>query len=142
MKRRFLQFSLRGLLGFAAIICLLLGARHLLETYGNRLDVEDAKVGDFIRVKARYFRVFGPSECVLEAGYKAADGSMLPTRNYGMSSIQSVEREWLCLYRSEWELYPVNGPCQLMLELKRYDAPDFDPDGKEWTIQEKIVDLK
>lgn len=98
--------------------------------------------GDFIRVKARYFCVFGPSECVLEAGYKAADGSMLPTRNYGMSSVQLAAREWLCHYRMEWELYPVNGPCQLRLELKRYDTLDFAPDGKQWTIQDKIVDVK
>jgi hypothetical protein len=132
---------LGGLSGFAVLVCLALGAKHLLETYGNRLDVEDAKVGDFIRVRARYFCVFGPPECELEAQSKEADGALLSWSNF-------VKREWLCLYRTDWELDPVNGPGQVTITIKRHDDPDRynDPDWQpgmgERIIQEKIVDVK
>ncbi|HVX15133.1 MAG TPA: hypothetical protein VHC22_28330 [Pirellulales bacterium] len=139
MKRR-LQFSLRGLLGLAALVCLSLGGRHLLETYGNSLDAEDPKAGLPIRVKARYFCLFGPTECYFDVGYETPDGSQLSDGTLGMSSGELAKRSWLCLYRIESELEPVDQPCQLIFYLYRLEKRWGG--GRVWTVKEKIVDVK
>jgi hypothetical protein len=55
VKRRFFQFSLRGLLGLAAFACLALGGRHLLETYGTAdgSQFSDGTVGSVVGNRVR-----------------------------------------------------------------------------------------
>ena len=143
VKRRFVQFGLRGLLGFAVVVCLLLGGWNLLETYGNRLDVEDARVGQPMPVKATYFRLFGPPECYLEVGYDTQDGSELSDGTLGMSEFHTVKRSWMCLYSIETELEPVDRPCQLVVEFERYEKPWGHQTGtKVRKLQEKVIDVK
>lgn len=142
VKRRFLQFSLRGLLGVAALVCLFLGGRHLLETYGNRLDVEEARVGVPIRVNARYFCLLGPAECILQIGYETADGLPLSDRTFGNSGVDRAERSWLCLYGLESERPPIDQPRQLIVYLKRHEKPAGTGASRVWTIKEGIVDVK
>ena len=142
MKRRFLQFSMRGLLGFAALVCLCLGARHLLKTYGNWLEVEEARAGVPILVKARCIWPFGPTECCFYVGYETADGSTLSDRTSGVSNFDCVERSWLCLYSLESELMPVDQPRQLVVYVNRYEKPFGQRVGRFRHLKEKIVDVK
>ena len=105
MSRRF-QFSLRTLLGLAAIICLMLGGWHLLETYGNYMDVGDMAVGKPITVKGRVIRVLGPPKCWIEASSSVADEQL----EDGSSHAEWIRRSWLCCYEFEYELYPIKNP--------------------------------
>ena len=117
MTRRF-QFRLRALLGTIAALCLALGIRHLLDRYGNRIDVDDAKVGMPIKVKATCFSPFGPSECLLDVGYEdESDGA------FGFVA----ERSWLCLYSVEYELAPVDHPCRVVVCLDQHRAGAIHP---------------
>jgi hypothetical protein len=141
VKRRFLQFSLRGLLGLAALVCLALGTWHWIETYGNRLDVEGARVGVPVRVKARCLWPFGPTECYIYVGYETADGSPLSDGTSGVSNLDCVERSWLCLYSLESELMPVDQPRQVVVYTKRYEERGQGV-GRFWHLKEKIVDVK
>ena len=140
MTRRF-QFSLRALLAFAAVICVLLGGWHLLQTYGNRLDVENPRLGAPIRVKATYFCPLGPSQCHLSLGYMTADGSQLSDGTLGRSAGDMIKRSWLCLYSMESELEPVDQPCQLIIEFKRYEKPPARGGGRVWDIEEQVVEV-
>ncbi|HVX12353.1 MAG TPA: hypothetical protein VHC22_14315 [Pirellulales bacterium] len=88
MRRRFLQFSLRWLLGMATLVCLALGGWHLLETYGYQLEQNGT------RFKGRCIRVLGPAKRHLAVAGRAADGTVLWTVE------RDVERSWLCCY--EW----------------------------------------
>jgi hypothetical protein len=129
VKRRFLQFSLRGLLGLAALVCLLLGARHLLETYGSSIRVESTRTGQPIHVKATYCLPFGPSECGLAVGYETDDKGSV-RRHF------AVKRSWICLYKVECDfpLYP--RPRQITLFLRRETG------YRDWTVRESVVDVK
>lgn len=140
MKRRFLQFSLRGLLGFAAVVCLALGGRHLLETYGNSIEVRTARVGEPLRLKARYFCVLGPAERHLGLACEAADKSWLAEGVYGSTHSDIVKRSWLCLYTMEADLYPVTRRCQVVVSLDRLE--EVGPGETEGTLlKETTVDV-
>jgi hypothetical protein len=141
MSRRF-QFSLRALLGFAVLACLVLAGRYLLGTYGTRLDVEIPRVGDPIRVKATYFRLFGPRECRLFVEYRIADGSLLSSGAIGASQGDIIKRSWLCLYTIETELEPIDRPCSLIVRLYRFDKFVLQSGGKFWPLKEKMVEVK
>jgi hypothetical protein len=142
VKRRFLQISLRGLLGLAALVCLLLGGWHWIESYGNHLDIEEVRLGETIRVKARYFWLLGPAECQLEVGYETADESELSDGTLGVSMGDRVKRSWLCFYSMDEELDPVDRPCQLIVYFKRHEKFTGQGGGRVWTLQEKIADVK
>jgi len=133
---------LRALLGLTATICLMLGGRHLLETYGNRVDVENVEIGAPIRIKATCFHFFGPAECEFSLGYTTADGSELSEGTLGWSDGPLVKRSWLCFYSFESELWAVNRPCQLIVYFHRHEKPAGQGGDRVWTLQEKVVDVK
>jgi hypothetical protein len=119
VKRRFLQFSLRWLLGLAALVCLCLGGRHLLETYGSRMEIETARI-EALRVKATYCRLFGPPEHRLELEYEAID-SVLTHGAHSVHRGEMARRSWLCLYTIEGDFpNPVTHPCQLVVYFRCY----------------------
>ena len=129
----------------AALACLLLGGRHLLETCGNRLDVEQSGVGVPIRARVRYFRVLGPPECELEIEYETADGSQFSDGTVGSTFGNRVRRTWLCFYSMEHEFDPVDRPCRLIVYARQHDWFTEDPfseDGTVRTLRERIVDVK
>lgn len=129
-------------MGLAAVVCILLGGCHLLDTYGNWLDVGDAIIGQPIPVKATCIRLFGPPECYLEVGYDTADGSELSDGTLGMSEGHTVKRSWLCLYRIETEFEPVDRPCQLVFEFEQCEKPWGHQTGtKVRKLQEKVIDV-
>ena len=118
MPRRF-QFSLRALLVLVAVACVLLGAWHLLETYGTTIAIERPQVGEPLHVKATYFRPFGPSECYLEVGYKVTEGM---TDGFVKCQLaKSAERSWCCFYETEFDFDPIDYPCRVVVYLRRYD---------------------
>ncbi|HVX14150.1 MAG TPA: hypothetical protein VHC22_23390 [Pirellulales bacterium] len=141
MKRRFLRFSLRGLLALLTLACVLLGIWHLLETYGDGLDVEDARVGTTIRVRARYFCPLGPRECPLALTYQTADGTALSEGMMGVSLGNRAERSWLCLYSTEFDLDPVDHPCQIRVAFGRYMRLGQGVSSLR-TLKQKTVDVK
>jgi hypothetical protein len=108
MSRRF-QFSLRGLLGLATVACLLLGGWHLLKTYGNRIEVIGAS-----RVKGRYIRVLGPTQCHLVVAARGPDGIVW------WSHERDVKRSRLCCYDFDWELGPQPPDERLTFELGQW----------------------
>jgi hypothetical protein len=139
MSRRF-QFSLRALLGLAAVVGLLLGGWHLLDTYGNRLDVDEVRIGAPVKIKAGYVCLFGPHECNLSVALESIDGSEIAPGIARVSEVDLVERSWLCLYRVEWEFEPVEQPCRLIVSFCRHEK--FNRSGRLWTLKEKIMDVK
>lgn len=141
VKRRFLQFSLRGLLGAVVLLCLFLGGRHLLETYGSQIEIESARIGEPIYFKARYFCLFGPAQCHLGVACKAADGSWLTEGVYGATHDDHVKRSWLCLYTMKSGLYPVTRPCQVIVTFDRIEElPTGETEGR--LLKEVTVDVK
>jgi hypothetical protein len=127
MSRRF-QFSLRTLLGFAALICLLLGGRHLLDTYGSHLEVSDAALGKPIRLKGRLVRVFGPAKCVVTFW-----GDVDQTDVCEWLHSKEVERSWLCFYEFDYESFcslDEPGDWTVAAEMMPGEQTDpEDPDG-------------
>jgi hypothetical protein len=123
------------LLGLAALVCFSLGGWHLLETYGNRLDVDEVRIGAPIRIEASYVWLFGPEKCNLVVGYAIAGDSG------SISKYLRVKRSWLCLYSVESDFDPVDRPCQIIIYFRRYSrfGRGF---GRKWTLKEKIVDVK
>jgi hypothetical protein len=113
MRRRF-QFSLRTLLGLAAVVCLLLGGWHLLETYGSYIEAEPLRVGVPVKLRGRYVCFFGPNKVPITIGYEKNSDEV-----YGWSAIVGSERSWLCLYNVECELEPVDEPCEITIYLQR-----------------------
>jgi len=91
VKRRFLQFSLRGLLGLAALPCFLLGSRHLLETYGPCMKVSDTSDGK-ARVQWRFVRFFGRPEYTFGATFISS------SELESWTGVGSIHRSWLCCY--------------------------------------------
>ncbi|HEV3342890.1 MAG TPA: hypothetical protein VG125_21130 [Pirellulales bacterium] len=135
VKRRVLQFSLRGLLGLAAFVCLALGCWHLLETYGTSLKVESPRVGELFRVKATNFRPFGPPHCALEIVFEELGGTLGRTRS------KLAERSWGCFYATEIDFEPIDHPCQVIVYLQRHERTGV-MTGKSWLLKERIVDVK
>ena len=124
VKRRFLQFSLRGLLGFAALVCLLLGGRHLLETYGSYIEVGKATAGKPVRIKGRLLRIFGPQKCSIEID------AHIVNHDYAVWRWGSWRaRLWLCCYEFDFETIPSTTPRELMLDAELYplDRGDSPP---------------
>jgi hypothetical protein len=115
MSRRF-QFSLRALLGLAAIASLSLGGWHLLETYGTYVDAENPRVGEPIRISGRFVWLFGPNECHLDIGHTWADESGC-TFSYCVG-----KRSWLCFYSVEQDFDPVDRPGQIEVFLNRREG--------------------
>ncbi|HVW37404.1 MAG TPA: hypothetical protein VHB99_08860 [Pirellulales bacterium] len=140
MRRRF-QFSLRALLGLAAGVCLLLGGKHLLETYGQRIEVEQPVVGKPIKIRARYIRLFGPSDVLIFIDVVTSTG-----REEGWA--EGAGRSWLCCYETETEIMkPVKEPCQLELtmgEITEWLPPNSEglrPPLKK-TVKHRTLDVK
>jgi hypothetical protein len=127
---------LRGLLGLAALICLVLGGWHLLHAYGTSLKVESPRVGEPFRVKATKFRPFGPRYCALEIVFEElGDGTL------GMMRSKLAERSWGCFYATEIDFEPIDHPCQVIVCLQRHErTPSMT--GTSWRLREKIVDVK
>lgn len=134
VQRRFLQFSLRGLLGVAALVCLALGGRHLIETYGSSISVETTKAGEPILVRATYCCPFGPRECDLVVGYATADDGASVRRHFG------GKRSWLCLYKVECEFNLYQRPRQITLFLRRYEKT-LEKGYRAWPVKERAVDV-
>lgn len=128
MRRRF-QFSLRSLLGLAALVCVLLGGWHLLETYGTSVEVVNPRIATPIRIRGTYFWPFGPRECTLYVGYSRSDDTGC------VQKYLRAKKSWLCFYSVEYELDPVSRPCQIQAHFGRYEH------STGWTIKEKIVDV-
>ena len=103
MKRRFFQFSLRWLLGLATLVCLLLGGWHLLDVYGNYMEVGDLAVGKPVRVKGRAIRLFGPQRCWIQV-------SANHDCDNGLHESGWVDRSWLCCYEFEYDLGVLYAP--------------------------------
>jgi hypothetical protein len=142
-KRSWSQFSLRALLGTTAFICILLGGWHLLHTYGNRIEVNDVSVGEPIKVKVRYCRVFGPPVCRIQVSVSDWDYDS-PHLHYGGSSEDNKKRSWLCFYTHECEFEPVRRPCELSVELSELIPA---PPGSAWswkirTVKRRTVDVQ
>jgi hypothetical protein len=141
VKRRFLQFSIRGLLSFAALVCLLLGGWHLLHAYGNYIKVSTAAVGKPMRVKGRLVRVFGPPKCSIEI-----DGH-IPNRSSPLWREGTwAARSWLCCYEFDEETAPLMKPGELMVDAELY-PPDREDDiplavakTKMFTVQPGVPD--
>jgi hypothetical protein len=111
-KRRWAQFSLRTLLAVMAGICIFLGGRHLLETYGQRIEVDQSIVGRPIKVRARYIRLFGPPDCFVIVELAT------PTGDVWFAVAEPAVRSWLCYYETEQiQMKPVHEPCQLSLTM-------------------------
>ena len=89
-----------------------------------------------------HFCLFGPPECILQIRYETADGLPLSKGTFGGSSVDRVERSWLCFYGVESELMPVDQPRQLVVYLKRHEKPFGQGPGREWVVKKKIVDGK
>jgi hypothetical protein len=112
MPRRF-QFSLKALLALTATICLALGGWHMLNTYGNYMEVGDLAVGKPIRVKGRFIRVFGPQRRWIQVVAVNAGPLGSPSMGGGIGSSNKmgwVNRSWLCCYEFEYELDAINTP--------------------------------
>lgn len=103
VKRRFLQFSLRGLLGFSALVCLALGGWHWLDTYGSYMEVGDLAVGKPILVKGRVIHLFGPQRCWIQVS-----ANHFPDN--GLHHSGWVDRSWLCCYEFEFDLGVLYAP--------------------------------
>jgi hypothetical protein len=145
VKRPLLQFSLRGLLGFSAIICLLLGGWHLLNTYGNYMEVGKLAVGKPIRVKGRFIRVFGPKRRTIAVGVSARNIGAPESRQMGdtegSSRVAVVDRSWLCCYEFDRELDAMNIPGQWVIfagEVRGMGL--FDQQWKTFVVTEKWED--
>jgi hypothetical protein len=113
VKRRFLQFSLRGLLALTVLVCLFLGARHLLKTYGNQIEA----IGKS-RIKGRYIRVLGPTQhhLVVAARFANDDDDLVRWTHEA-----KVDRSWLCCYDFDWELGPQPFDDRLTFDLCQWD---------------------
>ena len=103
VDRRFLQFSLRGLLGFSVFVCLLLGGWHMLDFYGNYMEVGDLAVGKPIMVKGRVIRLLGPQRCWIQV-------SANHDHDNGLHHSGWVDRSWLCCYEFEYDLGALYAP--------------------------------
>ena len=108
MSRRF-QFSLKSLLGVAAIICLVFGGWHLLKTYGNRIEVIGTS-----RVKGRHIRLLGPTKCHLVVAARGPDDIVWWTHE------RDVERAWLCCYDFDCEVGPEVSDERLTIDLGQW----------------------
>jgi hypothetical protein len=130
------QFSLKTLLWLMAVVAAFLGGMHLVEMYGQQLDVT-AAVGQPIKVKARYVRLFGPKTCIVTVMLLGA------TRDarLGLSREEWVERSWLCSYAMECEFEPVKEPRQLIFELgevRKMPAGRF----RQTYVKRQVVDMR
>jgi hypothetical protein len=100
-----LQFGLRSLLGFVVVVCLLLGALHLLERYGSYLEVGRVNADNKARVKGRLVRILGPSTCRL-----AISGRIVGDNSAVCGLGRFVERSWLCCYEFNFASAPIKKP--------------------------------
>jgi hypothetical protein len=98
-----------------------------MATYGAYVDTENPRVGEPIRVKGRCF--FLPDDCTLVLGYRTDDTGCV-------EKYLRAKRSLLCLYRAEYDLDPVDRPCQIVVYLNIHDGAD------SWTVKEQIVDVK
>lgn len=128
MRRR-IQFSLRGLIGFVAIVCVLLGGWHLLDTYGTHVDAGVTRIGAPIRINGTYFCPFGPRDCGLVVGYARDDD------DGSIEKYLRARRSWLCFYSVEYEFEPVDRACQIIVFLRRYEK------SKSYMLKNKIIDV-
>jgi hypothetical protein len=137
MSRRF-QFSLRGLLGIAAVVCAAFGGIHLLNAYGSWIEVSDLAVGKPVIVKGRYIRLFGPPKLLIFIQIKEPK----PKGRFGYygSCVGSRQRRWLCLYSLEAEFARLDEPCELRAELGDFIKPSepgpYLQDAKQFVVVE------
>src|SRR5690242_4654325 len=92
MPRRF-QFSLKTLLWLTATVCLLLGARHLLETYGRYMKIGNIALGESIAIRGQVIHLFGPPKIYVEIQSYNLEAPSLAWTSWGW-----LERSWLCRY--------------------------------------------
>ena len=95
MSRRF-QFSLRGLLGLAAIFCILLGSGHIVATYGSYVAANPTKVRQPVAIYGRIVRPFGPAQLDYAIAWQTPGNDDPGRRNYWMPF--RSDRKWLCFY--------------------------------------------
>ena len=121
MLRRF-QFSLRALLGLSVAMCLLLGARHLLETCGQFVASQTARIGEPVAINGRLIRFFGPRE------YEYfLDVIPRVEGEEQMTWLGTSKRSWLCVYEVSQDFGPMSRPgsYRLILQAAERDAPKF-----------------
>ena len=94
MTRRF-QFSLRGLLGVAVAVCLVLGGWKLFRSFQQYITVTRDPSTDLVRVEGQIIRFLGPPEIQYDAclGVVRHDGHAGAKVGSWIS-----ERRWLCVY--------------------------------------------
>jgi hypothetical protein len=100
MSRRF-QFSLRALLGLAAVVCLLLGCWHLLTKHGQYVVATPAKIGEPITVDGQLVCFCGPSLLYVELVGE-------PPLDRLVQNIYVIKRSWGCLYRLKTKIDPIS----------------------------------
>jgi hypothetical protein len=137
VKRRFLRFSLRGLLGLVALVCLALGGRHLLDVYGDRIDVLDARVGETIHVRARRVRFLGPPKQLFDLQIDR------PETGQFWFFYRWAERSWGFLYTVDAEFRPISTQGDLTVTL--YENKETDPrlagEGRWRVIKQQQLEL-
>ena len=104
----------------------------MLETYGHRIEVNDLVVGEPIKIKATYIRVFGPPTCEILVSIDDEDDD-----GYGWTDQDLPNRKWLCLYTYEGEFDPVLKPRKLVIGLV-----DFSDHQQPRVVKRKIVDVR
>ena len=114
MPRRF-QFSLRALLVLTALASLLLGGRHLLETYGSYLEVTNIAVGESMTIKGRIVHLFGPPKIYFEVESHNVETPSLNWTTWGW-----LERSWLCCYDFD-QASPIDSPGDWIVEASKLD---------------------
>ncbi|MGH7134798.1 MAG: hypothetical protein ACREHD_03610 [Pirellulales bacterium] len=113
MPRRF-QFSLRALLGLGAVVCLLLGGRHLVETYATYIEVSNSALDEPISIKGRIVRLFGPPKIYFDVNFKCYNAE---TPSFSRTAGGWVDRSWLCCYNF-YDTSPIEMPGNWVVEAE------------------------
>ena len=119
MLRRF-QFSLRALLGVAAVICLFLGGWHLLITYGEFIEVGPIELHRKTTIRGRLVRLLGPPELPYCIEINRESDSDL----YVFSE---ADRSWLCIYEIRERTAFAHHPGRYRLRLIDYEPEGIPP---------------
>jgi hypothetical protein len=136
---------LRGLLGLAALVCLLLGGRHLLNTYGNYIEAGDLALGEPIRVKGRMIRVFGPQRRQIQVAARniGTPGQRQMGDTEGSSDMVWADRSWLCCYEFDCELDAMYIPGQWIIGAGEAQGMGLvDAQWKTFVVADKEPDPK
>ena len=94
MSRRF-QFRLRGFLGVAVAVCLVLGGWKLFRSFQQYVAVTRDRETDLVRVEGQIVRFLGPPEIQFDAFLTVVGRN----GHVGMKTGSlTAERRWFCVY--------------------------------------------